>query len=316
MVSEKRTVIKFTLGSMNQRVNNLEQIKNNLISYNWNLNSVNVNSIYDEIINNCDIVINDVSPIQLCISKFKEDVDNDKYVIAVFLDLKRAFETIDRNILLAKLKQYGIEGRVYNWLAEYLTERKQRVRIKDSISGEIPNNVGVPQGNSFVDCEFVNLFADDTLLACSDVNLNQAIQKMNIILSNVEDYLTINKLKLNVTKTKGMVITTKYKYNNINIHNINISIYNEEIEIVTTVKYLGFQLNNVLSFDNHFEYIYKKISKKLILFCRLANNLSFASRITVYQSIIQPHFDYCASLLYQFNFQTNYHNCKSSKIVA
>lgn len=67
------------------------------------------------------------------------------------------------------------------------------------------------------------------------------------------------------------------------------------------MKYLGFQLDNTLSFGAHFEYMYKKISKKLYFFSRIANNLSTETKITVYQSIIQPHFDYCSSVLYQFN---------------
>ena len=71
------------------------------------------------------------------------------------------------------------------------------------------------------------------LLACSDSNLELAVQKMNIMLSKVKNYLNSNKLKLNAPTTKAMVITTKFKYNNINLNNINLSIYNEQIEIVT-----------------------------------------------------------------------------------
>nr|CAI5828725.1 unnamed protein product [Callosobruchus analis] len=211
------------------------------------------------------------SAIQLTLSKFKNELDNDKFVVAVFLDLKRAFETIDRNILLAKLKVYGISGNVYNWFSNYLKDRKQRVRVCHHTSNIIDNEFGIPQGtvlgpllfilylndiHLFIDCEFINLFADDTVLACSDSNLETAINKMNNILNQVDTYMKINVLKLNVAKTKAMIITSKYKYNLLDINSINLKMKNETIEIVNSVKYLGVQLDNLLKFDTHFEYIY------------------------------------------------------------
>ena len=233
------------------------------------------------------------SLLQFALCKFKTEVDNNKYVIAVFLDLKRAFETIDRNILLTKLNKYGIEGNAHKWLANYLGNRKQRVKVRDSFSGEIVNDFGVLQGsvlgpllfilylndiNILIDCEFINLFADDTLLACSDSNLELAVQKMNVMLSKVENYLNSNKLKLNVSKTKAMIITTKFKFNNINLNNINLSIYNEQIEIVTAVKYLGFQLDNILSFDAHIYMLYEKytdlVRYRLNLLCSIVLHIA------------------------------------------
>ena len=70
-------------------------------------------------------------------------------------------------------------------------------------------------------------------------------------------YLSVNKLKLNVAKTKAMIFTTKYKYGFLDIDNINFNINVEQIEIVSTVKYLGFKLDNLLNFDSHFDYIFK-----------------------------------------------------------
>lgn len=253
------------------------------------------------------------SSLQLAIANWTKDMDNGKYIVAVFIDLKRAFETIDRSILLNKLEKIGIGGRVLMWLKSYLCDRMQRCKINNTFSNEIRTEKGVPQGSvlgpllfniyindigSSINCTLLNLFADDTLIVVSDENLESAVQKMNKELANLKKYFNINKLVLNVNKTKAMIITTPYKYTNINISSIKIHINNKSIEIVNEYKYLGFIIDNNLTFKNHFQYIQKKIRKKLFFFYRISANLSLASRLLVFQTIIQPHFDYCASLLY------------------
>nr|XP_023017258.1 uncharacterized protein LOC111506426 [Leptinotarsa decemlineata] len=143
--------------------------------------------------------------------------------------------------------------------------------------------------------------SDDTLLACYDTSLDKVIETMNAALRDVNEYLLANKLKLNEMKIKGMIITTKNKRNNHDLNEMNIQIDNENIEIVSCIKYLGFQLDNLLLFGNHLDYICKKISKELYFFARISGNLSTQSKITVFNAIIQPHFDYCASLIFLFN---------------
>ena len=254
--------------------------------------------------------------VQLTISKWKQIIDEGNFIVAVFIDFKRAFETIDREILINKLKYYGINGTVLKWFKQYIIERQQVTKIGNSISNALNNNIGVPQGsvlgpllfivylndiNHIDGCDFINLFADDTLVACWGNDINVVVNRMNSVLVKLEKFLNVNKLKLNVLKTKSMILGTKYKLKNINITDFQLKIENENIEWVTEIKYLGIIIDECLDLKAHYEYIYKKISTKLYFFTRISTDISFFARKTIYQTIIQPHFDYCATLLYLFD---------------
>lgn len=79
--------------------------------------------------------------------KWKEELENSNIVVAVFLDFKRAFETIDRKILLAKLFKYGIRGNELNWFVNYLENRTQSTKFNEATSEWREINIGVPQGS-------------------------------------------------------------------------------------------------------------------------------------------------------------------------
>lgn len=254
--------------------------------------------------------------LQLTVASWSESIDQNDYVIAIFLDLKRAFETIDRSLLMEKLRYFGIRDHALKWFENYLNNRKQVTKVGNYVSSEKSVDIGLPQGSvlapllfliyindigHFCKCDFINMFADDTLLTVRDKNLTVAVNKMNDVLKEVENYLCLNKLKINVQKTKCMIITTKYRYGQININNINLFLEGERLEIVTEIKYLGVIIDNCLSFSKHSEYIRRKISKKLFCYSRIAKNISLPTRINVYNSIIQPHFDYCSSIIYMFD---------------
>jgi hypothetical protein len=249
------------------------------------------------------------SALNVIMNHWKEQLQLKKITIVTFLDLKRAFETIDRRILLKKLERYGIKGTVLRFFENYLKDRKQHCRFDGVCSEDEYNDLGVPQGTVIGPLLFilyindiiknvkfskVSLFADDTLLSISGDNVEEVMRNMNKDLQLLSKWLNYNKLKLNVEKTKFMVITNKRIVKN----EVSLNINDQPIERVIKMKYLGMMLDDALKLDDHVDYICKKMGRKYGFMCRANGKLTTESKILLFKSIVSPHVDYCSSLLY------------------
>jgi hypothetical protein len=183
----------------------------------------------------------------------------------------------------------------------------------EAVSEAINVQLGVPQGsvlgpllfilyindmNNAIKHATLNLFADDTLLYIAADNLKDAVEKLNEDLRMLSVWLNLNKLKLNVQKTKCMVITFKQ---NVQTHLYKVKIDGEELEYVDSIKYLGVIIDERLKFNKNVDQIEKKIAKKINFVKRLGSKLNKSAKITLYNSIIAPHFDYCSSILFLAN---------------
>lgn len=250
------------------------------------------------------------SALNLVVHDWSQTIENGEVIISVFLDLKRAFETIDRKLLITKLECYGVEQNSLKWFESYLNNRTQQVNYNGEVSSKLHNNIGVPQGSilgpvlfalyindlrDVVKHSTLNLFADDTLISVSARSTQEAADKINDDLTNVSKWLKLNKLKLNIEKTKCMVINSRSEIN------VNIKVENSVIEVVDSYKYLGVILDNKFDFKENIKYVCKKMSKKVGLLGRLRNKLPFNSAVLIYKTIISPHVDYCASMLFMCN---------------
>lgn len=249
------------------------------------------------------------SLINLVIINWKVAMHSNKSIVAVFLDLRRAFETIDRNILLLKLNKYGIVDIELKWFESYLSNRMQRTKVNEVISTEITTRLGVPQGTVlgvFLFLIYINdigrvvkngkllMFADDALLYVESDDVQVAVNKINEDLQHLSNWFKMNKMKLNINKTKCMVL-------NGNIVNCNITIDNNFIEQISEIKYLGVIIDSKLNFKTHLDYICKKIAKKLYFFRRIRNKLSVGTSIKIFNSIVKPHFEFCSTIMLMFN---------------
>ena len=177
--------------------------------------------------------------------------------MGVFLDLSKAFDTINHDTLLYKLQHYGVRGIALDWFRSYLTDRKQYVSFNGNNSAEYSIKVGVPQGSVLGPLLFILytndlpnalrtancvLFADDTTIYKSSNNLCQLITDISANLARLTDWFRANKLSLNIKKTNFMVFSN----NQNDVPNINLEIDNVAIKRVDNVKFLGIMIDESL----------------------------------------------------------------------
>ena len=160
------------------------------------------------------------------VDKITSARENNEYTIGIFLDLSKAFDTVDHEILISKLEHYGITGTPLSWFKNYLTNRQQIVKCNNVLSKPNTIRCGVPQGSVLGPLLFLIyrndihkssylfhyfLFADDTNFFFKHKNVNQLLQIANEEISKVSDWLCSNKLTLNTSKTTFMIFKTKGK---------------------------------------------------------------------------------------------------------
>lgn len=237
-------------------------------------------------------------------------VNMDKGLIngVVFLDLKKAFDTVDHKILINKLECYGIKNSALRWFTSYLSNRRQVCKIGSSVSESKLITTGVPQGSNLGPLLFLlyindlpnclessapALFADDTNLSVSGTTTSEIEDKLEMDLNNVHCWLLANKLTLNVKKTEYMLIGSRQKLSKVNSDPI-LRIGSESINRVSLTKTLGVLVDENITWRNHIDHVAKKAAKGIGLLRRSKDLLDRNTLKTVYSALVLPHFDYCA----------------------
>ena len=244
-----------------------------------------------------------------------ERLDQNSHTLGVFIDLSKAFDTLNFDILLQKLAKYGVSKSSLTWFESYISGRTQRVTLPcGTLSTELEVKTGVPQGSILGPLLFIIyvndlpkavpllkilLFADDTSCLYSSRDENELFGAMNDELKKLEDFFLINKLSLNVRKTRALAFHSPQNH----FHYSPLFLDGERIEWCDTpyskehcFKFLGVLLNSKLDMKQHLKRILGKLSSALYALAVARENLPLKVALNVYRSLYESHITYASAI--------------------
>ena len=217
---------------------------------------------------------------------------NDKKSACLFIDFSKAFDSLDRDILLNKLNRSGVRGPVNALLNSYLSDRKQYVRIDSESSDFLVSKYGVPEGSVLGPLLFliyVNdiykilhvlsvLYADDANFFVTADSEYSLCTKLKFLLYKLNDWCSFNKLAINVKKTKIMYFGCN--------HDFKLVLNDTSIECIDRFRFLGFELDNKLLHTHHVKKLISKLRRYKSITYKISDYLSYDSAKKFYFGLI------------------------------
>jgi len=243
-------------------------------------------------------------------------IDNNEFSLGIFIDLAKAFDTVDHVILVNKLENYGIRGLQLKWFKNYLDQRLQCVNCNGATSKLKTIKCGVPQGSNLGPLLFliyINdlpnassilnliLFADDTNIFLSHKSIENLFMIANHELTLIADWFKANRLSLNLQKTNFVLFRSSRK--SLPVSDYSLSIENSEISQVKSAKFLGVHIDEHLTWNVHINNIENKIAKNVGIMTKISYLLPSHILQKLYYALIHPYLTYC-NISWASNYST------------
>ena len=238
------------------------------------------------------------------VEEIKESLDKGNFACGVFIDLEKAFDTVNHRILLGKLEHYGLRGISNDWFRSYLSSRKQCIKLDGIKSDYRDITCGVPQGSILGPLLFliyindmyksvkfskIHHFADDTNLLCIENNEKILRKRMNEDLKLIFEWLCTNRLSLNVAKTEFIIFKPPKKRM---INRFTLKLDGKTIFESPKIKYLGLIMDSRLTWKYHINELRKKLSKSIGIIYKMKNLAPLRVLNSLYYALFHSHLNY------------------------
>ena len=237
-----------------------------------------------------------------------QNLDKSKFVLSIFIDFSKAFDVVPHNLLLAKLKHYGIRDAVHDWFKDYLSDRSHQTIIEGKVSKSINLTLGVPQGSvlgpilfnlfindlpNFSDILETILFADDANLSLAGYNPQELIITANIELFNFYYWCLCNRLNINTVKTY-FILFSNVQYNlPLPPLMIKSSLNYDVIQRVRFIKFLGVFFDENVTFKKHVNYVTQRLTRTSSLIYQLRELMPSFVLLNMYHAHVNSVLSYC-----------------------